>query len=96
MGIAGSKRKFTAFELETDIPALLRKGATEKLGGQLDFPRDVLTLLRQGVSISEKVGRMEHYTPSAVDCEEDTSRQTKGRVVTASCCGRAFAEKKSQ
>ena len=42
MGIAGNKGKFTAFLLEADIPASLRKGAAGALGGQLDFPRDAL------------------------------------------------------
>ena len=37
VGVAGNTRMFTAFALEADIPALLRKGAAEALGGQLDF-----------------------------------------------------------
>ena len=37
VGIAGNGDKFTAFELDADIPAFLRKGAMGALGGQLDF-----------------------------------------------------------
>ena len=37
-GIAGDKRNFSAFVLDAEIPALLRKG------GRLDFSRDTLTL----------------------------------------------------
>ena len=33
VGVAGSKCKFTAFVLDADIPALLRRGAPETLGG---------------------------------------------------------------
>ena len=36
VGIAGNTGMFTASVLEADIPALLRKGAMEALGGQLD------------------------------------------------------------
>ena len=36
-GVAGHRGMFTAFALEADIPALLRKGAMEALGGQWGF-----------------------------------------------------------
>ena len=35
VGLAGGRKEITAFPMEADIPALLRKG------GQLDFPRNV-------------------------------------------------------
>ena len=41
---AGAKGDFTAFVLDADIPALLRRGASEALGGQLEFPGDTLPL----------------------------------------------------
>ena len=44
VGIAGAKGAFTAFALDADIPALLCKGASEALAGQLDFARSTLTL----------------------------------------------------
>ena len=37
VGIAGNDGGFTAFALDADIPALLREGAREELGGQLGF-----------------------------------------------------------
>ena len=43
-GLAGIKGLFTAFVLDSDIPALLRKGALETLQGRLDFARHTLTL----------------------------------------------------
>ena len=36
-GAAGAKGNFTGFVLGADIPASLRQGASEALGGQLDF-----------------------------------------------------------
>ena len=50
-GIAGNKGKFAAFALDADIPALLREGAAEESGSQLDVSRDPLVLLKQGVTI---------------------------------------------
>ena len=35
--IAVDAGKFAAFALEADVPALLRQGASEALGGQLDL-----------------------------------------------------------
>ena len=48
VGTAGRKGAFMAIALEAEIPALLRKGALEALGAQLDFENDVLSLLRRG------------------------------------------------
>ena len=43
VGIAGCKGTFTAFVLDADIPALLRKGALDALGAQLNFEKDTLS-----------------------------------------------------
>ena len=40
--------EFATFASETDIPAVLRKGAPEAFGGQLDAPRDLLTFAKAG------------------------------------------------
>ena len=48
LGIAGNADKFSAIVLDADIPALLRKRATEALCGELAFPRDALELQKQG------------------------------------------------
>ena len=39
VSVAGVKGAFTAFVLDSDIPALLSKGALESLRGRLDFAR---------------------------------------------------------
>ena len=39
VGGAGAKGAFTARALDADIPAVLRRGASEALGGRLDFFR---------------------------------------------------------
>ena len=46
--IAGSRGKFPAFMADADFAALLRTGAVELLGRQLEFSRDMLTLRRHG------------------------------------------------
>ena len=46
VGVAGVKGAFTAFVLDSDIPALLSKGALESLRGCLDFAQRTLTLGR--------------------------------------------------
>ena len=47
--VAGNKGKFTASVLGGGVPALLRQGAMEALGGRLDFLRGSLLVRRQGV-----------------------------------------------
>ena len=54
VGIARSRRMLTASLLEADIPALLREGAAEELGGQLGFLRGSLNLRRQGALYPER------------------------------------------
>ena len=54
IGFAGRGGAFRAFALEPDIRALLREGASEALGGQLDFVRNVLGIRNHGVDIPLK------------------------------------------
>ena len=58
--------KFAAFALEADIPALLRKGALEALGGQVDFSRGLSPLRKQGVRTPLQLNHMGRYVLSAV------------------------------
>ena len=44
VGVAGVKGTFTAFVLDSDIPALQGKGALESLRGRLDFAQHTLAL----------------------------------------------------
>ena len=66
-GIAGRKGAFTASVLDAESPALLRKGALEALGAQLDFERDELSLLGRGVKVPFNVAASGHYTLSVVE-----------------------------
>ena len=84
-GVAGKKGNFTAFVLEADIPALLRKGAMEKLGGQLDFLHGSRALHPQGVKIPLGVNRMGHYILSVVDFRKDPPRSLPCLEASASC-----------
>ena len=67
VGIAGSRGKFTPYVLGADIPELSRKRALEAPGGQLDFPDDLSTLRKQGVSIPPRLGRMGQNIMGVVD-----------------------------
>ena len=60
VGTAEYRSTSTAFALGSDLPALLRKGARKAPGGQLDFPRDVLALRKQGLTIPRRLNRMGH------------------------------------
>ena len=77
----GDQGAFTSFTIGTDVPAFLRKGALEALGGRLDLSRDLWTLLKQGVTTLLRVNRMGRYFLSAVDFREDASRRVCGPVV---------------
>ena len=48
VGVAGVRGMFTAFVLDSGIPALLSKGALESLRGCLDFAQHALTLGANG------------------------------------------------
>ena len=53
-----AKGTLPACALGADIPAFLRKGALEALGGRLDFLRDTLMLGFRGAGIPLKVNTM--------------------------------------
>ena len=83
-GVAGRTAKFTAFVLDADMLAFLRKGASEALGRQQDSSRDFPTLSKQGMSILLRVSRMRDYNLGAVDFGEDPSKTARGSAVPAS------------
>ena len=64
--VAGRRGAFAAFALEPDIPALLRKGALEALGGQLDSERGVLTIRKHGADVPLSVSEMGRFVLIAV------------------------------
>ena len=66
LGIAGNRTKFTAFAVEADIPALLRKGAMGALGGQLVVSRDISTLRKQGADNPTRLDNLGPDVLSAV------------------------------
>ena len=68
---------FTALTLRTHIPALLRKGALEELGGQMESQRDLLTLGEHGVSIPKGVNRAGKRILRAVGFRADPPREAK-------------------
>ena len=74
VGIAGNKGMFTAFELDGDVPALLRDGDLEALRVQWDFLRGSLNLRRQGEQITVGLDRARRYILSVVDFRRGSSR----------------------
>ena len=67
VGVAGVKGTFTAFVLDSVIPALLSKGALESLRGCLDFAQHMLTLGKTGKGIPLQMSDMGHYILSVAD-----------------------------
>ena len=67
VGVAGFKGAFTAFVLDSDVPALLSKGALESLRGRLDFAQHALTLGTTGKVIPLQMSDMGHYILSVAD-----------------------------
>ena len=58
VGIAGRRGAFAAYAMEADIPASLRKGALEAVGGRSDSARDARAIRNHGVDIHQRVGEM--------------------------------------
>ena len=66
-GVAGVKGAITALVLDSDIPALLSKGALESLRGRLDFAQHTLTLGATGKVIPLQMSDAGHYILSVAD-----------------------------
>ena len=75
---AGRRGALTAFVLAADIPALLRKGALESLGGQLDFEHDISTIRNHGVKAPLSANDIGHYVLSAVEFGKGHPRADRG------------------
>ena len=93
MAIAGNTGMFTAFALDADTPALLRKRAVEALGRQLDYSRDSLVLRKYGVAFLPRTNRMGRYVLRVVDFCVDASRETCGHAASDSYFEWAFFKK---
>ena len=66
-GVASVKGACTAFVPDSDIPALLSKGALGTLQGRLDFARRTLTLGANGKVIPLQMSDAGHYILSVAD-----------------------------
>ena len=84
VGIAGRKGTFTAFVMDAEIPALLRKGALEALGAQLDFAKDTLLLERRGICVPLGLNAMGHYITSVAEFGRGGTKRTRGPQFSAS------------
>ena len=84
VGIAGRKGTFTAFVMDAEIPALLRKGALEALGAQLDFAKDTLLLERHGICVPLGLNAMGHYIMSVAEFGRGGTKRTRGPQFSAS------------
>ena len=84
VGIARRRGALAAFVLGTGLPALLRNGALEALGGQLDCKREILTIRTHGVDIRLTVNEVEHYVLSVVASGRGPSCVDRGPNLAAS------------
>ena len=87
VGFAWGQSIFSAFALDSDIRALLRKDVLEAPGGPADFPRDLLIFLERGLALPLRVNRAGHCLLSVVDSRKDESMKVRGPVVSASYFG---------
>ena len=94
VGAPSSRGTFGAFLLEADNPALLRKGALEALGGQLDFARDVSAVRNHGVNFPLKVNEMGRRALSVVGFGTGPSCADRGPNLAESYCEWAVMEKR--
>ena len=67
VGVAGVKGMSAAFVLDSDIPALLSKGALETLQWRSDFARHTTTLGASGKVTPLQVSDVGHYILSVAD-----------------------------
>ena len=72
------------FALDADIPALLRKCASEALGGQLDFEQDVSSLRKHGANAPPRVNEMGHAVLRVVEFGRGPPRPDQGPNLAAS------------
>ena len=93
-GIVGGRGKFAAFFLGADIPALLRTGALEALGGQLGCARNVLTLGEMGVDVPLKVNGMGRFVLSPGLFGMGRKKSARGPTHWASYFFLAFPKKR--
>ena len=67
--------------MDAEIPALLRKGALEALGAQLDFAKDALFLERRGICVPLGLNAMGHYVMSVVEFGKGGAEKDAGSPV---------------
>ena len=84
IGIAGCKGTFTAFVMDAGIPALLRRGALEALGAQMDFAKDTLLLERRGICVPLGLHSMGHYIMGGAEFGRGGTKRTRGPQFSAS------------
>ena len=80
--------------LGAEIPALLREGALEAFGAQVDFGNDVLSLLRHGVKVPLSVNETGHYVLSVVEFSRRLPRSDRRPDFAASFFEWPFLEKR--
>ena len=94
VGVAGRRGAFTAFVLDADIPAVLREGALEALGGQLDFERDALSFRTHGMNDPLNANEMGHYVLRVVEFDKGPPRWGRGPCLAASYFEWSFSGKR--
>lgn len=83
-GSAGCRGELAASVTDAGIPAILRKGAVEALGGQSQVARDMLTLRNQGADIPPKVNQTGRNILNAVAVGEGRPRSGRRPAFPAS------------
>ena len=84
VGYAGNRGRFTASVREAALPAFVRVGALETLGGHSAFSQGISALRRQGVDIPPTLNYSGRSVLGAVSCGEERSKSEKGATNSAS------------
>ena len=90
----GAWGALAAFVLDSDIPAFLRKGALEALGGQPGFERDILTIRNRGANAPLSMNEIGHYVLIAVEFGKVPPCSDRGPNSAASYVDWSFLEKR--
>ena len=94
VGIAWRKIAFATFVLDADIPALMRKGALEALGGRLSFERGILSIRTHGLNVPPGANAMGHYVQCVLEFGKGPPRLKRGPALAASYFEWSFSEKR--
>ena len=83
-GIVCGRSMLTALLLEAEIPALMRNGVLEAMGGQLDFASNVWAFRRTGVDVPLEVNGIGDSVLRVASFVKGRKKSVGGPTISAS------------